>query len=276
MFFNIQVFTEILNKQVQQKSLTEKTLDGYVRCIRKLEKECKDKEGSSAVVLEAAVNKICEGNNQRSKYISAIKKYEREVLNSPQLLLYGEPLMRLRQKQKYALKGKKLSNTETSYSHKINALNDKRLKLGLRLQKQSGLRISEISDLTKSDIIFYQKDKAISLKVRKGKGRKARDVHVLQDDYLFEHLRSFVTPLGEKEKLFYTPDMMIKEAGKNNIKTHDLRRINARQRFRKERDEGAGRREARSAVSKELGHSKPKITNVYLGDEWEEEEQENE
>ncbi|MFV0518271.1 MAG: tyrosine-type recombinase/integrase [Aminipila sp.] len=270
--FNIVIFEQLLHQQVRQKEITAKTMDGYLRCITQLEIRCNNKDGPSAVIIEEALNKLSQGNNQLAKYIAAIKKYEIDVLNSPKLLLYGEPLMRLRaKKRKLISSGKKLSNSESTYTHKINAIRDTKLKLALRLQKQSGLRVSEVSDLTKHDIIFDEPSRSITLKVRNGKGGKARTVNVMRDDYLYDGLIVFIEPLDEQEKIFYSSDYLIKKAGEYNIKTHDLRRINSRQRFRGELDEGATRREARTEVANELGHSLPKITNVYLGDEWKEE-----
>ena len=266
--FKIKMFEEILREQVRRKELSVHTMDGYLRCIKKLEKATGNRDGPSAVILEESINKLCQGNKQLAKYITAVKKYERDVLNSSQPLLYGEPLIRLRKKQQTAIKGKNLSYTETTYNHKINALKDVKLKLALRLQKQSGLRISEISDLTKSDIFFDENERNIKLRVRNGKGRKARDVHVMHDEYLFDQLKALIEPLENSENAFYTVAYLKKQAGEHDMETHDFRRINARQRFREEITEGEGRREARSAVSRELGHSKPKITNLYLGDEW--------
>lgn len=267
--FNTKMFETMLKEQVRKKKITAKTMDGYLRCICKLEKVLGNIDGPSAGILEEAIDKLSKGNNQLAKYIAAVKKYERDVLNSPQLLLYGDPLARLREKQRGLISsGKKLSNSEATYKHKINAIRDNKLKIALRLQKQSGLRVSEVSDLTKSDIFFDENYRAIILKVRNGKGGKTRTVNVMQDEYLYSNLKEFIEPLKKQEKLFYSSDYIIKKAGELNIETHDLRRINSRQRFRKELAEGAERREARTAVSKELGHNNPKITNIYLGDEW--------
>nr|WP_315022022.1 tyrosine-type recombinase/integrase [uncultured Aminipila sp.] len=198
--FNIRMFEDILREQVRRKELSVHTMDGYLRCIRKLEKVSGNRDGPSAAIQEESINKLCQGNKQLAKYITAVKKYERDVLNSSQPLLYGEPLIRLRKKQQTAIKGKNLSYTETIYNHKINALKDVKLKLVLRLQKQSGLRISEISDLTKSDIFFDENDRNIKLRVQNGKGRKARDVHVMHDEYLFDHLKALIEPLENSEK----------------------------------------------------------------------------
>ena len=244
-------------------------MDGYLRCIRDLEQECGSKEGASAGNLEAAIIKICRTNKQMSKYISAVKKYERDVLRSPKILLYGEPLSRIRgMKKESSSQGKKLSNSEKTYMNKINRLNDKKLKLAFRLQQKSGLRVDELSKLTKRDIEFNEDNRTLKVYVKLGKGSKSRIVDVLDDQYLYENLKEFLYDLVEGEVIFYTASYLMKMAWKYEMETHDLRRINSRERFREEIAGGATRRKARSAVAQELGHDDPKITNVYLGDEW--------
>jgi integrase len=83
-------------------------------------------------------------------------------------------------------------------NRKINGLKNERVKLAFRLQEVSGLRISEISNLTRNDIEVAE-DK-IYVTVRNGKGGKSRRVDIIKDKYLLKNL-----PELEEKKgiLFY-------------------------------------------------------------------------
>lgn len=265
--FNLQVYKEELKRQVKAKKLAPKTCDYYLANLTRLEELCGGQDGSSAGILESAIIELCRNTKQVSKYIAAVKKYERDVLGAPKLLLYGEPLMRLHAVKPVITQGKKLTNSEVTYMHKINALPNKKLKLAFRLQKQSGLRIDEISSLCKQDITYCENGR-IKLHVKCGKGRIARDVEVLEDRYLIESLEQLTTELDEDDQVFYSASYLKKKAAEYGMQTHDLRRINSRQRFRQERDQGVSRYKARAAVAVELGHQDAKVTSLYLGEEW--------
>lgn len=265
--FNLELYADALDHQVEQKRLSPKTRDYYVDNLQRLEQRCAEMEGASAGILEKAVLQLCRDTKQIPKYVAAIKKYERDVLGSPGLLLYGEPLMRLRAARPVAVQGKQLKHSERTYAHKINALPNRKLKLAFRLQGQSGLRVNEIAELRKDDIAF-QEGGSIQVTVRSGKGRKQRCVNVVEDTYLYDHLRQLVESVGERDRLFYSASYLIKKAGEYQMETHDLRRINARQRFRDNKKKGVSRYQARKAVAAELGHSDTKETVLYLGEEW--------
>ena len=94
---------------------------------------------------------------------------------------------------------------------------------------------------------------------------------VIRDEYLFNHLQTHLEAFADDEKLFYAASYLRKKAGELNLPTHDLRRLNSRERFRKQRGSGESKRAARKEVGHQLGHEQVKITNAYLGDEWEKE-----
>lgn len=266
--FNIEMFRTVLEEQVVSGELSELTKDEYISCLMKLERRCVNKEGASAGIVEAAINNLCKNNERYAKYIAAVRKYEKDVLNSTQILLYGEPLARLRAKSRKLVEIKKLACSEETYAHKINALKDEKMKLAFRLQKASGLRVAELADLEKCDVVFDSENMTFDIHVRNGKGKKSRTVVDINDAYLFEHLQEHVEQISDGEKLFYSASMMKKKAGELGMETHDLRRINARVNFRNEIENGASRYEARRKVGKKLGHSNPKTTTGYIGSEW--------
>ena len=137
------------------------------------------------------------------------------------------------------------------------------MKLAFRLQHKSGLRVKEISDLTKDDI-FFNENGAIRINVRCGKGRKSREVNVLCDEYLYKHLKEF-TEKSNGGKLFYSRSYLKQKAAEYGFKSHDLRRHNAKNRLNSEIGNGKSLKDAKKTVQQELGHEKFSTTNIYLG-----------
>lgn len=264
--FNVDIIRDALNKEVKKGNLSDKTNRDYINCLTHLNEMLNNK--ASPIELEVAICDICKNNSQGHKYIAAVRRYEKEVLGAEDLLLFGEPLFRLYQRFGKPKLGKELSHSEDTYFRKINRLGNERLKLAFRLQYRSGLRISELAALDKEKDVIFHDDGRITLYVREGKGRKSRKVDVVDDPYLYQRLKTHKEGLGAEENLFYSASYLIKKAGEHDIETHDLRRINSRERFRKEKLAGSGKREARRAVGQQLGHEKPATTSLYLGREW--------
>lgn len=263
MQFDLKKYEEVLQKQVRKGKLSPKTATAYMSCMERLSEYCIRSPDCS---LSEAIVGVSGANEQVPKIIAAVKKYERDVMDNPKCLLYGHDLQKLRQDHKQREIGRPLALEEKSYLHKINALRNKKLKLAFRLQYRSGLRISEVAALTPDDITFGD-DGNMTLLVRSGKGRKSRTVDVMNDEYLYHNLKA----LSEESEgtLFYSASYMQKKAAEHNLLTHDLRRINSKERFRKELENGSSRRAARREVQQQFGHEKPRITSAYLGTDWE-------
>lgn len=264
--FNIPVAREVFKKGVQGGKLSPQTAEYYVNCLEHLNEKLDNKASPS--MIEKAFYDLCSNNIQGHKYLAAVRRYEKEVLGSERLLLFGEPLTRLYKRYGDQKVGKELSHSEDTYFRKINRLNNEKLKLALRLQYRSGLRVGEIAALDKDKDIIFDDAGKITLRVRLGKGRKSRKVDVVDDPYLYERLKAYIEGLGEGETPFYSESYLKKKAYEHGIKTHDLRRINSRQRFRSEIEEGSTKRDARRAVGRQLGHENPATTSIYLGREW--------
>lgn len=262
--FDIEVYTDLLNQQVRAQKLSKLTAKEYIASLHRIN----DRLTNGGSVAEA-IDQLCNGSQQGSKYIAAVKKYERDVLDSPKSILYGQELISLRNRHKQAPIGREPVLSEETYLRKINGLRNEPLKLALRLQVKSGLRISEIGALRKEDIKL--ENEGIELYVRCGKGRKSRRVTAIKDRYLEEHLKLFLEGKTGGQMLFYSANYLKKKANELGIPTHDLRRINSRMRYREQRGNGACRRDARRVVQRELGHENAMTTNAYLGKEWSEE-----
>lgn len=169
-------------------------------------------------------------------------------------------------------KYKPIEINDDSIKRKINAIRNEKLKLGLRLQIKSGLRVKEIAELQKEDITFND-DGTIRLHVKYGKREKKkndseskikpRDVNVRPDKWLYDRLKKFVES-SEDGNIFYSSHYIKHKAMEYGIQTHDLRRINAQERLNDLKKEGLERMKAKEEVGKELGHSDVKFTNIYL------------
>lgn len=164
------------------------------------------------------------------KDIDLIKKFVKEAKKKPKKM--EEPF--------------KLKNINC----RINALHDKRLKLAFRLQEISGLRISEIHDLTKEDLTFLDNYR-ILVNVRFGKGMKQRILQTLKDMYVWKELQNLKERKG---KLFYSVIKMQKEAARLGFHTHDLRKVFAQVIYYKKADI--------ELLKRLLGHTK--ASKTYL------------
>lgn len=264
--FNITMAREVFKKDVQDGKLSPQTAEYYINCLEHLQERLGEKASPSTI--EKAFYELCSSNIQGHKYLAAVRRYEKEVLGSERLLLFGEPLARLYKRYGEHKLGKELVYSEDTYFRKINRLNNEKLKLAFRLQYQSGLRIGEIAALDKEQDIIFEDTGGVTLIVRNGKGSKGRKVEVVEDPYLYNRLKAYIEDLNEGEALFYNESYLKKKAYEHGIRTHDLRRINSRQRFRSELEDGNTKRAARRAVGKQLGHENPSTTSIYLGREW--------
>ena len=272
--FNITAAKETFKKNIRCGKLSPQTAEYYVNCLEHLNERLGNKV--SPTEIESAFYELSKDNVQGHKYLAAVRRYEREVLGSEGLLLFGEPLARLYKQYGEHKLGAELAHGEDTYFRKINRLNNEKLKLGFRLQYRSGLRIGEIAALNKEKDITFGDAGEITLIVRNGKGQKSRKVDVVDDPYLYNRLKAHIESLGEGEVPFYSESYLKKKANEHGIRTHDLRRINSRERFRNELQEGRTKRAARRAVGKQLGHENPATTSLYLGREWSNEDEESE
>lgn len=264
--FDIDAYRKHLHQLVRAQKMSSLTAVEYIGCLERL-----DEQINPEMNVAAAIRAVCKDTQQGGKYIAAVKKYERDILDAPKSLLYGQELIDLRRQYRQAPIGREPVLPEQTYLRKINRLNNETVRVALRLQVRSGLRIAEIGDLRAEDIEITED--GIKLFVRCGKGRKSRHVDAIKDEFLEKHLRELLHGKSGADRAFdYSTAYLKKKANALGIPTHDLRRINSRMRYRKQRGSGSGRREARREVQKQLGHAQAATTNAYLGKEWSEEQ----
>ena len=262
--FNIDLYRKDLYRLVRAQKLSRLTAAAYIGCLERLNEHIR-----AGMSVPDAIRVSCKDTKQGGKYISAVRKYERDILDAPKSLLYGQELIDLRTQYRQKPTGQEPILPEQTYLRKINRLNNETVRIALRLQVRSGLRIAEIGDLRAEDIEIT--DDGIKLFVRCGKGRKSRHVDVIKDDFLEKHLKELLEGKSGVDKAFdYSTAYLKKKATALGIPTHDLRRINSRMRYREQRGNGSGRRTARREVQKQLGHAQASTTSAYLGKEWSE------
>ncbi len=251
-----------LDELIAKKEITPDTARTYKSCIKQLKNSC---SSLSAESFKEYMLKNVKDKGGLLKFVSALRKYEIGILKQEKGILFGEPEVELFKAFKEAPTNNKkliLKNSNDRIERKINGLRNKKLKIALRLQLRSGLRVAEIAEIRKNDLLFD--DEKIKIEVRDGKGRKSREVEVLNDAYLLENLVEQVETLKSNDKVFYSRDYLRHKAAAIGIETHDLRRINAKNRLEEEIDMGKSTEEAKDLVRKQLGHETIRMTNLYL------------
>ena len=258
-------FREALNSLVTNGKLTEDTAGTYLGCVKRILEQAG--EDVSAGNIKSIIANNARTKAEMIKYVSAIRKYEEEVMKKDKSLLFGEPeseLFLIFNNLSKKPNKKEFKHSSDTISRKINALRNQKLKYALRLQLKSGLRVKEIAGLKKEELLFGENND-LKVIVNMGKGRKSRVVDVMEDQYLSERLSDYVDKHNAEEPLFYSRNYIKKKAAEVDIKTHDLRRINAKERMNKALSEGKSRDEAKLIVKEQLGHEKIKTTDIYLG-----------
>lgn len=262
-YIDIEVYDMALKELVSKKKITKDTAVKYLSCINQISKHTDGKIDINTL-NSFLVDKL-KDERQFSQYISAIRKYETYVLKQSESILFGQSYINLVNHFKEIPHNRGAAGsgiTDETVVRKINAIRSQKLKLAFRLQHKSGLRVKEISDLTKEDI-FFDDNGQITIHVRSGKGRKTRDVHVQEDPYLYERLKEF-TEKSDDGRLFYSRSYLKQKAAEYGFESHDLRRHNAKKRFKDEIKDGKTPRQAKKTVQKELGHETVSTTEIYL------------
>jgi site-specific recombinase XerC len=262
-YIDIESYDMALKELVNKKQITGDTAIKYLSCINQISKHTGGKIDINTL-NSFLVDKL-KDERQFSQYISAIRKYETYVLKQSESILFGQSYIDLVNHFKEIPHNRGAAGSgvmNETVARKINAIRNEKLKLAFRLQHKSGLRVKEISDLTKEDI-FFDDNGQITIHVRSGKGRKTRDVHVREDPYLYERLKNF-TEKSQGGRLFYSRSYLKQKAAEYGFESHDLRRHNAKKRFQDEIKDGKTPRQAKKTVQKEFGHEAVSTTEIYL------------
>lgn len=273
---DLTAFQIFLNQQMRERRLKRSTAADYLRKMEMLKdslpEEFSCKELAERIVYlsqRSARGKGC--GTQAAKYVKAIKKYEAGVLHQQGALLYGSELSALYKKEPLS-KVVELRHEIETYNRKINGISRKHqnMKLALRLQMKSGLRVFELAKL-KAEHLHTLEDGTLQIQVFGGKGNQNRLVTVLRDSWLEEQVKEYLAS-NREGTLFHKATAIERFAKGIDIKTHELRKVYARLLYQQLRKEGHTMAHARKEVGIQLGHTGPgagTVTNRYLGKEWE-------
>lgn len=138
---------------------------------------------------------------------------------------------------------------------KIKHIRNKKLKLSYQVMLNTGLRVSEISQVTKHDSEI--RDNEIELAFI-GKGGKPEKVIICKKDNsnLYNDLKLLIKGTRSNNKVFYSSQYLQQKANEYELCCHDLRRIFSKLEYKKTR--------SKKTVQKKLRHVDIKTTDIYL------------
>jgi integrase len=138
---------------------------------------------------------------------------------------------------------------------KINNLKSKKLKLSYQTLIATGLRVAELSQITKDNCNLSDNEIIFNFVA---KGGKSQSTTIEKAEYptLYDCLLKTIFKLNKAENIFASSDYLQKEANKLGFCCHDLRRACAKLEYKKTK--------SKKAVKEKLGHTSAKTTRIYL------------
>lgn len=139
--------------------------------------------------------------------------------------------------------------------NKIKRLKNEKLKLSFQMLTATGLRVSELAQITTAHCVI--KNESLSFRFI-AKGGNLNTVTLSKSDHpeLYERLKELITHTNPERKIFYSSSYLQKQAKRLGFTCHDLRRAFAKLEYKKSR--------SKAEVKKKLRHSTVKTTNIYL------------
>ncbi|MDP2947605.1 MAG: site-specific integrase [Nanoarchaeota archaeon] len=260
-------FGEELQRLEREKRITKDTAKTYLSAAQNIFKymDQNDKKSIEDIEQEDFEDffiKIIKTKNKFSSHKSALKKLVRVC---PTLQIPDDVFFESEAKNKTRAKiGGSSSEPVDVVKRKINGIRNEKLRIGYRLALATGLRVSEISKLTGSNIQKTQGADKLVIQVIEGKGRKNRTAVGLEDSYLVEKVKKLIQETPSGENLFYSKSFMMNEATRLGFECHDLRRIYAKELLQEKLNQGCKRWKSVNYVKIQLGHSKLRTTKIYL------------
>lgn len=137
----------------------------------------------------------------------------------------------------------------------INNLKNEKLKLSYQTMLCTGLRVSELAQITPQKSVIASDNIIFNFL---GKGGRDESVTLYRSDnkLFFDGLVNQILNTKDSRKVFYSAVYLQETAMELGFKCHDLRRIYAQLEYKKTRN--------KNEVRKKLRHTSLKITNIYL------------
>ena len=250
-------------QHLEQKGYAKNTIEQYMYCMSLLKRNGITEDSSSAEI-QYVIYSLGKSEASRRVYVAAITEYETEIMKKKEGLLKGSIRYQCVQDSRSKKTGIEPVRSELSYRTIIGSAKDRKIKLSLLLQIESGLRVSELSNLCKKDITLRKGN--IWLYVAPGKTNESRYVKVLKNQKLYKELEEYLKNYEDDSKVFANDEVLKLYLVERGGRSHDLRRYNARKRYIMHRKAGKGKRESAELVGKQLGHSDIENTKPYLGE----------
>lgn len=137
----------------------------------------------------------------------------------------------------------------------IKHLSNHKLKLSYRTLLDTGLRVSELSQVTKKDVRIDNTDMQFFFI---GKGGYKESVTLYKEDNpkLFQELKNMIQDTKPGQKVFYSANYLQSKAKKYGFQCHDLRRACSKIEYKKSH--------SKRDVQEKLRHKNTKTTDIYL------------
>lgn len=217
----LESFKEQLKKNFSHD--TAKTYFSALNCALKNQKFSSMDAVRWDLILEYALT--LKNRTQVSKLKNALKHFDHKNYLEHREDLNKIHLSKWKSKRKYH---------ETfmldSTLKRINNIRNMKLKIAFRLMLLTGIRVQELSNIKKCDIVFVKKNKrkngkeSYQVTIRKGKGGKSRSLFGIKDDYVQKNLKELLKNLKDKDNVFYSANYMQQMAFKYGFHCHQLRR----------------------------------------------------
>jgi len=216
---------ESFRKQLKEKFSpdTAKTYFSSLNCALKNQSFSSRDEIKWDLILEHALT--LKNRTQVSKLKNALKHFDHDNYLEHKEYLDKIHLSKWKAKRKYH---------ETfmldSTLKRINNIRNMKLKIAYRLMLLTGIRVQELSNVKKGDIVFEKKTKrkngkeSYGITIKRGKGGKARSIFGIKDDYVQKNLKELLNNLNDDDKVFYSANYMQQTASKYGFHCHQLRR----------------------------------------------------
>lgn len=189
--------------------------------------------------------------NQYSKYKNAFLKFcdFQGIKLSNDILLELQFINLDKVKKRRKLKQRNLKDMK----NKIKVTRDTKLKLSYEMLLETGLRVSELSNIKKEDCEILSEKLNFSI-VGKGQQKQTVSISKKNNPTLFSNLLNLIADTDEK--VFYSRNYLQMKAIEKGFACHDLRRAHAKLLYEDTKDI--------NQVMQSLRHKNKKTTEIYL------------
>lgn len=139
--------------------------------------------------------------------------------------------------------------------NKIKRLKNEKLKLSFQTLTATGLRVSELAQITPAHCAITNENITFRF-IAKGGSMNTVTLSKSEHPELYERLKKQIARTKTESKVFYSVGYLQKQAQKLGFTCHDLRRACAKLEYQKSH--------SKKEVQEKLRHSTIKTTNIYL------------